>query len=163
MFLLSFVPDAWLEITIDAILITGAVLTFLSFFVINRILSFWPGLSPYYHVLQIISATLLLGGVYFKGSYHTEAKWREKVAAAEAKIKIAEKQAEEATGKIETKVVTKIKLVKGQTEIIEKEIIKEIIKYDEKFVPGGICEIPIEFINLHNRSAEFSVSKDTKQ
>lgn len=163
MFLLSFVPDVWLEMAINAILITGAILTFLSFFIINRILSFWPGLSPYYHFLQIISAALLLGGVYFKGSYLTEAEWREKVAAAEAKIKIAEKRAEEATGKIETKIVTQIKLVKGQTEVIEKEIIKEIVKYDEKFVPGGICEIPVEFINLHNRSAEFPVSKDVKQ
>jgi len=162
MFFLSFVPDAWLEMAVNAMLITGAILTFLSFFIINRILSFWPGLSPYYHVLQIVSAAMLLGGVYFKGSYHTEAQWRAKVAAAEEKVKIAEKQAAEATGKIETKVVTKTKVIKDKAEIIEKEIVKEIVKFDTKFVPGGECEIPKEFILLHNRSAESPAVKDKK-
>ena len=69
MWMLNFIPDAFLEMVVNGILITGAILTFLSYFVINRILRWIPGLSPYLTVIQIISAALLLAGTYFKGSY----------------------------------------------------------------------------------------------
>lgn len=162
MFVLSFVPNAWLELIVNTVLVVGAVMTFLSFFVINRILRLWPGLSVYYLPVQIISAVLLLAGVYFKGSYQTEAHWRAKVTAAEEKVRIAEQKAAEATAQVETKVVTKTKVIQGRTETIEKEIVREIVKYDTRFIPGGECEIPIEFITLHNRSAESPFAKDKK-
>jgi hypothetical protein len=31
---------------------------------------------------------------------------------------------------------------------------REVVKYDTKFMPGGICEIPREFIKSHNDAAE---------
>lgn len=162
MFVLSFVPDAWLEMVVNTVLVVGAVMTFLSFFVINRILRLWPGLSAYYFPVQLISAALLIAGVYFKGSYQTEAHWRAKVAEAEEKVRIAEQKAADATAQVETKVITKTKVVQGRTQTIEKEIVKEIVKYDTRFIPGGECEIPREFITLHNRSAESPFAKDKK-
>ena len=72
MWLLSFVPDAMLVHVVNAILILGAVATFLSYFVINRILRWFPPLAPYLTFIQLLSAAVLLAGVYFKGSYQTE-------------------------------------------------------------------------------------------
>ena len=56
--------------------------------------------------------------------------------------------------KIETKVVTKTQYIKQRSEEIIKYVDKEIVKYDTKFLPGGECEIPKEFIVLHNKAAE---------
>lgn len=148
MFLLSFLPDSFLEMVVNAILIAGIVMSFLSFFVINKILMRWPGMSPYYHLLQLISAVLLIAGVYFKGSYQTEAEWRAKVKAAEEQVRIAEQHAAEATGKVETKVVQKTKYIKLRGETIIKEVDREIVKYN------NTCVIPPKFIELHNQAAE---------
>ena len=148
MFLLSFVPDSFLATVVNFILIAGAVMTFLSFFIINKILNKWPGMSPYYHLLQLVSAVLLLGGVYFKGSYQTEAEWRAKVKEAEERVRIAEQQAAEATTKIETKVVEKTKIIKQRAETIYRDIEREVVKYN------NTCVIPPKFIELHNQAAE---------
>lgn len=148
MFLLSFLPDSFLEMVVNAILITGIVMSFLSFFVINKILMRWPGMSPYYHLLQLVSAVLLVAGVYFKGSYATEAQWRAKVKAAEEQVRIAEQRAAEATARVETKVVEKTKLIKVRGETIIRDVEKEIVKYN------NVCVIPPKFIELHNQAAE---------
>ena len=56
--------------------------------------------------------------------------------------------------KIVEKVVTKTQIVKTRGQDIIKYVDKEIVKYDTKFAPGGVCEIPKEFIEAHNRAAE---------
>jgi hypothetical protein len=157
MFLLSFLPDSFLEMVVNAILVAGIVMSFLSFFVINKILNKWPGMSPYYHLLQLVSAVLLIAGVYFKGSYATEAEWRAKVKAAEEQVRIAEQQAAEATTKIETKTVTKTKYIKLRGETIIRDVEREIVKYN------NTCIIPPKFIELHNQAAEPpQFNKDSK-
>jgi len=87
MWMLSFVPDSWLLMAVNGTLIAGVVLTFLSFFVINKILRWFPPLAGWLNLLQTISIAVLLAGVYFKGSYQTEAEWRSKVAEVETKLK----------------------------------------------------------------------------
>ena len=42
----------------------------------------------------------------------------------------------------------------GKQIIVKQYIDREIVKYDTKFAPGGQCEIPKEFIDAHNQSAE---------
>jgi len=154
MWMLQFVPDTFLLLVVNGILITGAVLTFLSFFIINKVLRWFPPLAGWLNVLQIVSIALLLAGVYFKGSYQTEAEWRAKVAEVETKLKAAEEISKKENIKIVTKVVTKTQIVKTRGENIIKYVDREIVKYDTKFSPGGVCEIPKEFIKAHNDAAE---------
>jgi hypothetical protein len=149
MWMLQFIPDSFLLLVVNGILITGAVLTFLSFFIINKVLRWFPPLAGWLNVLQIVSIALLLAGVYFKGSYQTEAEWRAKVAEVETKLKSAEEISKKENVKIVTKVVTKTR-----GENIIKYVDREIVKYDTKFSPGGVCEIPKEFIKAHNDAAE---------
>jgi hypothetical protein len=154
MWMLQFIPDSFLLLVVNSILIAGIVSSFLSFFVINRILRWFPPLAGWLNVMQIVSIAVLLAGVYFKGSYQTEAEWRTKVAEVETRLKAAEETSKKENVKIVTKVVTKTQIVRTRGENIVKYIDREIIKYDEKFAKGGICEIPKEFIKAHNDAAE---------
>ncbi len=83
-----------------------------------------------------------------------EAEWRERVAEVEARLAVAEQKSAETNTKIDTAAREKIKIIRGQTQIVRQYIDREVIKYDTKFLPGGQCEIPQEFIQAHNKSAE---------
>jgi len=154
MMLLGFIPDSFLLWVINTILIAGAISSILSFFLLHRIVRWFPALAPYHLLFQIVSIVLLIAGVYFKGSYATEASWREKVKEAEAKVAAAEQKAKEANVELEGKVVEKIKYVRGRTEYITQYVDREVVKYDVKFAPGGECELPKEFVKSLNLAAE---------
>ena len=130
-------------------LLAGLVLTTLAFF-IKRI----PIINQYRIPAQVLGIALLVIGVYWRGGYAVEQEWRERVAEVEAKLAAAEAQSKEENTKIVTKVVTKTQVIKARGETITKYIDREIVKYDEKFAPGGQCEIPQEFIKAHNAAAE---------
>ncbi len=154
MWMLSFVPDSLLELVVNGVLVLGAVSTFLTLFVINRILRWFPSLAPFYPFIQAASVAVLAGGLFFKGGYSTEAAWRLKVKEAEERVAQAEQKAREANEELEKKGDAKVKYIQGRTEYIKQYIDKEVVKYDTKFMPGGVCEIPAEFIKAHNDAAE---------
>jgi len=129
MWMLSLVPDSFLLYVINTILLVGAVGSFLTFFALNRILRWFPWLSPYYLILQITSAVLLVGGIYFKGGYSVEMSWREKVKEAEAKVAQVEEQSKELNKQLEEerKKKQKVKVeyyntVKTQIKEVERQI-----------------------------------------
>jgi hypothetical protein len=154
MWMLQFIPDAVLLWAINSILIFGIVGSLFSFFLLNKLLRWFPALAGIYVLLQGISIASLAAGLYFKGGYNTEAEWRQRVAEMEQKVAIAETQSKTENVKIVTKVVTKTQLIRTRGETITKYIDREIVKYDEKFAPGGQCEIPKEFIKALNDAAE---------
>ena len=154
MWILHFLPDFLLAFLVHTIFFVGLVGTFLSFFVLNRILLLFPFIAGYYRILQWTSAILLVAGIYFEGGLQTEKIWRQKVAELEVKVKLAEEQSKQENVKIVEKVVTKTKVVKERGDEIIKYIDREIVRYDEKFAAGGQCEIPKEFIKSLNDSAE---------
>jgi hypothetical protein len=138
MWMLWWVPDSFLTWVIHAILIGGAVGTFLSFFLLHRIVRWFPALAPWHLLIQIVSVALLVGGVYFKGGYDTEASWRAKVKEAEAKVAIAEQQSEKLNEdlKVEQKKKQKVRVeyyntVKTQIKEVERQINAEC-KLDPK-------------------------------
>lgn len=154
MWLLHFLPDSFIQFIVHTILVVGLVGTFLSFFVVNKILRAFPFLSQYVTIAQVGSAILLVAGVYLEGGYSTEMQWRARVAEVEAKVAEAEEKSKIVNTVIEQKTVEKIKVIQGKTEYITQYIDREIVKYDTKFMPGGACEIPKEFIKAHNDAAE---------
>ena len=154
MWLLHFLPDSFLTFVVNATLIVGIVATVLSFFVLKPLLRWVPGLSKYATLLQVVSVLILTAGVYFKGGYSTEMQWRDRVKDLEAKLAKAEEQSAQVNTKIETKVITKTKVIRERGEEIIKYVDREVVKYDTKFAPGGVCEIPKEFIKAHNDAAE---------
>lgn len=136
--MLWWVPDSFLTWVIHAILVGGAVGTFLSFFLLHRIVRWFPALAPWHLLIQIVSVALLVGGVYFKGGYDTEASWRAKVKEAEAKVALAEEQSEKLNEdlKAEQKKKQKVRVeyyntVKTQIKEVERQINAEC-KLDPK-------------------------------
>ena len=130
-------------------LLAGILLTVTAFF-IPRI----PIINQYRMPAQVLGIALLVMGVYWRGGYAVEQEWRERVAAVEARVAAAEAKSAEENVKIVTKVVTKTQVIRTRGADIVKYVDREIVRYDEKFAKGGICEIPQEFIKAHNSAAE---------
>ena len=151
MWMLSFVPDSLLLWIVNTILIVGAIGSFLSFFVLHKILNKFPALAPYHLLIQIVSIVLLVAGVYLKGGYSVEMAWRERVADLEAKIKVAEEQSSTANDQIRTVVKEKIKVVK-EVQVVVQERIKEV----EKKIDAE-CKVDSEAINIINDAAKNQV------
>jgi hypothetical protein len=149
MWILHFLPDAVILWTCNIVLLTGVLLTTAAFFIKNI-----PVINQYRIPAQVLGIALLVVGVYWRGGYAIEMEWRERVAEVEAKVAAAEAQSAEENVKIVTKVVTKTQVIKTRGETITKYIDREIVRYDEKFAPGGQCEIPREFIKALNDAAE---------
>ena len=149
MWILHFLPDALILWICNIVLLAGILLTTVAFFIKNI-----PVINQYRIPAQVLGIALLVVGVYWRGGYAVEQEWRERVAEVEAKVAAAEEQSKEENTKIVTKVVTKTQVIRTRGEDIIKYVDREIVKYDEKFAKGGVCEIPQEFIKAHNTAAE---------
>ena len=148
MWMLSFVPDSLLIWIVNTILVIGAVGSFLSFFVLHKILNKIPALAPYYLLIQVVSAVLLVAGIYFKGGYDVEAGWRDKIRVAQEKAALAEQQAKEANVKLDAEIKKKQRVVKENT-IVYRDRIREVEKIIDKE-----CKVAPEAIDIHNAAAK---------
>lgn len=148
MWLLSFVPDSFLLWIVNTILIVGAVGSFLTFFVLHRILNKFPALAPYYLLLQIVSALLLVSGIYLKGGYSVEMEWREKLRVAEERAKEAEAQAKVVNEKIVIQYRDRVKTVQ-ENVVVYQDRIKEV----EKIINQD-CKVSPQVIDIHNDAAK---------
>jgi hypothetical protein len=146
--MLSFVPDSLLLYIVNAILIAGAIGTFLTFFILHRIVRWFPAIAPYHLILQIISIVLLVAGVYLKGGYGVEMEWREKLRVAEERARLAEEQAKVVNEKIVTVYKDRVKTVKEQV-VVYQDKIKEV----EKII-NQECKVAPEVIDIHNAAAK---------
>ena len=148
MWMLSFVPDSLLIWIVNTILVIGAVGSFLSFFVLHKILNKIPALAPYYLLIQVVSAVLLVAGIYFKGGYDVEASWRDKIRVAQEKAALAEAQAKETNVKLDAEIKKKQRVVKENT-IVYRDRIREVEKIIDKE-----CKVAPEAIDIHNAAAK---------
>ena len=149
--MLSFVPDSLLLWIVNTVLIVGAIGSFLSFFVLHKILNKFPALAPYHLLIQIVSIVLLVGGVYLKGGYGVEMAWRERVADLEAKIKVAEAKSEQANIDLAAKQKEKVKVVKEVQVVIKEKIVQVAGKIDAE------CKVDPEAITIINDAAKNQV------
>ena len=131
MFILHFLPDAYLLWVVNTVLLLGVIGTIAGFFI-----KFIPFLDPYKLLLNILSTLLLVAGVYFKGGYGVEMEWRTRVAALEQKIVEAEAQSHDANVQIETRVVEKVRVIKEKV-YATKKIIQE-----HKEIINAECTVP---------------------
>ena len=135
-----------------AVLITGVFGLVVSYFI--RFLSFIPLLYVYKTPIQLGSIIAIAIGTFMAGAIHDNEAWETRVKEMQEKVAAAEAQSKEENVKIVEKVITKTQVIKTRGQDIVKYVDREIVKYDEKFAKGGICEIPQEFIKAHNDAAE---------
>jgi hypothetical protein len=146
--MISWVPDAVLAYAVNILLVVGAVSAFLSFFIIHRVVRWFPALAPYHLLIQIVSAVLLVAGLYFKGGYGVEMMWRERVAELEAKVQESEQKAKEANAQVVIEYRDRVRTV-VETKVVIQEKIKEV----EKIVDGQ-CKVAPEAVSIHNEAAK---------
>jgi len=147
MWILHLLPDSFMQFVVHAIVLVGAICCFFSFFIINRVLRFFPQLASYYKIMQLLSVVLLAAGIYFEGGIATEMQWRGRVAEVEAKLKVAEALSAAENVKIVTKVVKKLELVRTRGNDIIEYVDREVIKYDKT------CPVPAAVVQVHNEAA----------
>jgi hypothetical protein len=143
MWILHFLPDAVILWFCNILLLTGVVLTIAGFFA-HRI----PLVSQYQLPFKILGIALLTLGVYFRGGVAVEETWRERVAAVEIKLAVAEKVSAEANTQIESKTQKKTTEIRQRTTYIRQYVDREVVPYD-----AG-CTIPEPFVRAHNTAAE---------
>jgi hypothetical protein len=142
MWMLSFVPDSLLILTVYGILAAGAVLYIFSYFT-----AFVPPLIPFKEPIRIIGTVLVIAGVYFYGSYDTEESWRGRVAEAEARVAQAEAASKNANDKLIKKSAERVQVIKERGTIVRQYIDREVVRYDET------CKIPDAVVRAHNAAA----------
>jgi uncharacterized membrane protein len=145
MWLLHWLPN-WI---FYAVLLAGVFGLVVSYF--TRLV---PFLYMYKTPIQLASIVAIVIGTFMSGAIYDNDTWEARVKEMEAKVAAAEAQSKEENVKIVEKVVTKTKTIKTRGEEIVKYVDKEVVKYDTKFLPGGECEIPKEFIKAINDAAE---------
>jgi uncharacterized membrane protein len=145
MWILQWLPN-WIFYAIFFAGLLGLVATF--------VMKFIPLVYVYRTSIQAVSVVLIALGTYMAGAISNEEAWQARVKEMEAKVEAAAVESAQENVKIVEKVVKKTEYIKTRGQDIVKYIDKEIVKYDTKFLPGGQCEIPKEFIEAHNRAAE---------
>ena len=143
MWILHFLPDSVIVWFCNILLLTGIVATAAGW-VAHRV----PALWSYQLGLKLAGILLLVLGVYFRGGLAVETEWRERVAAVEAKLAVAEKASTEANAQIESKSQKQTAAVRQRTTYIRQYVDREVVKYD-----AG-CAIPEPFVRAHNNAAE---------
>ena len=103
-------------------------------YVASKLVAWIPMMGQYKFPVEVVGVVLLVIGSYFYGGYGTEMSWRERVKELEGKVTAAEKKSDEATAKVEIKVVERIKVVEKKVEVVKLQIEKdkEIINADCK-------------------------------
>jgi hypothetical protein len=100
--------------------------------------------------LQLAAVAMIGIGTFMSGAIYDNEAWVARVKELEAKVAKAEDDSRQENAKIETKVVTKTKVIKERGDDIIKYVDREVVKFD------STCVIPKEFIKVHNDATELS-------
>jgi len=145
MWILSWLPN-WIFYGVFFAGLLGLLATY--------VMKFIPFVYVYRTPIQAVSVLAIVIGTYMSGEISNEEAWQARVREMEAKVAAAQIESGKENIKIVEKVVKKTEYITRRGQDIIQYVDKEVIKYDTKFLPGGICEIPKEFIKAHNDAAE---------
>jgi len=145
MWILQWLPN-WIFYGIFFVGLLGLLATY--------VMKFIPFVYVYRTPIQAISILAIAIGTYMSGAISNEEAWQAKVKEMEAKVAAAEIESQKQNVKVIEKVVKKTEYITRRGQDIIQYVDREVVKYDEKFRPGGQCELPNEFIKAINNAAE---------
>ena len=145
MWILKWLPN-WIFYAIFFAGLLGLVASF--------VMKFIPFVYVYRTPIQVASVILVAIGTYMAGAISNEEAWIARVREMEVKLAAAEAEGAKESVKIVEKVVTQQKVIKEKGEEVIKYVDREVVKFDTKFLPGGECEIPKEFVKSLNEAAK---------
>ena len=139
---ISLIPDWFLELLVHASLVAGVALT-----LVGNFADKFPFIGSYAKLAKLLGPVFLVVGIFFEGALLNEMRWRAQVESLKEKVKIAEARSSEANVQIKTVIKEKVKVVK-EVQIVVQERIKEV----EKRIDAK-CEIDPEAISILNQAA----------
>jgi len=145
MWILSWLPN-WIFYGIFFAGLLGLLATY--------VMKFIPFVYVYRTPIQAISILAIAIGTYMSGAIFNEESWQAKVKEMEAKVAAAEIESQKENVKIVEKIVKKTEYITRKGQDIIQYVDREVVKYDTKFAPSGVCELPNEFIKAINNAAE---------
>ena len=145
MWILQWLPD-WIFYGIFFAGLLGLLATY--------VMKFIPFVYVYRTPIQAASILAIVIGTYMSGAISNEEAWQTKVKEMEAKVAAAEIESQKENVKIVEKIVKKTEYITRRGQDIIQYVDREVTKYDERFRPGGQCELPKEFIKAINNAAE---------
>jgi hypothetical protein len=129
----------------------------LALYLISKVVDWLPHLyklpNLYRFPIEVLGVVMLVAGAYLFGSYGTEMIWRDKVKDMEDRVKVAEEQSQKVNTVVQTRVVTRIKVVK-QNVYQNREIIREVAgrQLDSE------CTLPQSTVVLHDSASRNEVA-----
>ena len=145
MWILSWLPN-WIFYGIFFAGLLGLLATY--------VMKFIPFVYVYRTPIQAVSVLAIVIGTYMSGAISNEESWQAKVKEMEAKVAAAEIESQKENVKIVEKIVKKTEYITRRGQDIIQYVDREVVKYDDRFRPGGQCELPKEFIKAINTAAE---------
>jgi hypothetical protein len=139
----SLIPDAVLNWVYWAIIAVGLTGMFAGWFG-----KFIPMYGKYIGFIKPVGIALVVLGVWLRGGYDTEMRWRSKVEEAQAKVAAAEVKSKEQNVVIQKVYVDRVKKVK-EYQVVYKDRIKEVEK-----VIDAECKVAPEAISILNDAAK---------
>jgi len=148
----NLIPLSFWHWLIDLMLLAGIAGIIVSIFI--KVI---PFVNKWRYIIKPVSLVLLVVGAYFKGGFVVEAQWQARVDEMKAKVAVAEEKSKETNVEIQTKIVTRTKLI-HDTKIITKQILKE------KTVAIDNCSVPDVIVVLNKAATrpqlDLSLPKD---
>jgi len=130
----------------------------LALYLISKVVDWLPHLyklpNLYRFPIEVLGVVMLVAGAYLFGSYGTEMIWRERVKDMEDRVKVAEEQSQKVNTVVQTRVITRIKVVK-QNVYQNREIIREVAgrQLDSE------CTLPVSTVVLHDSASRNEVAR----
>lgn len=112
-----------------------------------------PSINIQAEIVRLLGIIAMVIGVFMWGGSGVASIYKAQIEEQKEKVRIAEAKSQKVNIVIEEKIVEKVKYVKQKQLVVYQYIDREIVKYDTKFMPGGTCEIPKEFIKSLNDAA----------
>jgi hypothetical protein len=145
----SLLPDSIFVMLTYTIFALGLLL-----YIASKMVQWIPIMAQYRVPAELVGVLCLCAGAYFFGWRGNEEKWLTRIKELEEKVQIAESKSREVNTVIETKIVTKIKVVK-ETVYANKEIIREVAgaQLDSQ------CSLPRSSVVLHDSASRNEVAR----
>lgn len=146
--MISLIPDAILNWIYWLIIVAGII------GVTSGWLGRWiPLYGKYVQFLKPAGVVLLVLGVWLRGGYDTELRWRAKVEEAQAKIAVAEAASKDLNTKIETVTKQKQKVRTEYITTVKERIVEKQVQIDAK------CELDPTVPQILNDAAKNTAKK----
>jgi len=147
--MLSLIPDSLFVWIYYIFTIAGFGL-----YIGSKLVKWIPMMGQYKLPAELVGVVLLVVGAYLFGGHNVQKAWLARVAELEAKVKIAEEKSQQVNTVIETKIVTKVKVIK-ENVYVNREIIKEVAgkQLDAQ------CTLPKSTVSLHDSASRNEVAE----